>query len=107
MFAEQGLVGQNRGDGAAARARLRLARLRHRCCWSASAWSPAGRWSYARNQAYVAEVEATLPDLQAAVDSMPPANQRRRDAAAHVLTRRRGAAPQPAGFALDDAAACR
>ena len=72
VFTEQGLVGANQGMERK-RGRLRLAGFA--AIVLASVALVAG-WalSYGRNKGYVAEIEAKLPDLRKAVESLPPAN---------------------------------
>jgi type VI secretion system protein ImpL len=69
VFAEQGLVGENL---AMERRRGRLRALGFATMFIASAALLAG-WalSYTRNKSYVAEVEARLPELKKAVESLP------------------------------------
>ncbi|MEO6409394.1 MAG: type VI secretion system membrane subunit TssM, partial [Burkholderiaceae bacterium] len=98
VFLEQGLVGANQGMERR-RGRLRLAGFA--AIVVASVALIAG-WalSYGRNKGYVAEIEAKLPDLRKAVDSLPPANSGDVTPLPGVLAAVRAAA-QPAGFAVD------
>lgn len=98
VFAEQGLVGQNR---AMERRRSRLRLVGFAAALLVSVGLIAGwAWSYVRNQAYIAEIEAKLPDLKRAVDSIPPATSGDVTPLPDVLTAVRRA-PQPAGFTID------
>jgi type VI secretion system protein ImpL len=98
VFAEQGLVGENRAMERR-RARLRLAGFS--LVLLVSAALVAG-WvvSYGRNKSYVAEIDTKLPDLKKAVDSLPPATSGDVSPLPPVLSAVRTAA-QPAEFPLD------
>ncbi|HEX7416615.1 MAG TPA: type VI secretion system membrane subunit TssM, partial [Steroidobacteraceae bacterium] len=98
VFAEQGLVGENRAMERR-RARLRLAGFAFTLI--ASVALIAG-WaiSYSRNKAYVAEIDAKLPDLKKAVEALPPATSGDVTPLPAVLSAVRAAA-QPAEFPLD------
>ncbi len=98
VFAEQGLVGQNRRMERR-RARLRFAGFAVLLLVSAGL---AVGWfvSYGRNKAYVAEVEARLPELKKAVDAIPPATTADVTPLPPVLTAVRNAAA-PADFPVD------
>jgi type VI secretion system protein ImpL len=98
VFAEQGLVGQNRAMERR-RARLRLLGFAFALIVSVGligGWA----WSFVRNKAYIAEIDAKLPDLRRAVDSIPPATSGDVTPLPDVLTAVRRA-PQPAAFTLD------
>jgi type VI secretion system protein ImpL len=71
VFAEQGLVGVNR----AAESRRRKLRLAAMAAIATLSVAVAAGWalSYMRNQAYLGEVEAKLPEIRKAVDALPPA----------------------------------
>ena len=99
VFQEQGLVGENR---AMERRRGRLRALGFTAMLLASVVLVGG-WllSYTRNKSYVAEIEAKVPDLRKAVDSLPPATSGDVSPLPPVLTAVRGAA-QPTGFSLDE-----
>jgi type VI secretion system protein ImpL len=99
VFAEQGLVGENRAMERR-RARLRLAGFAFTLI--ASVALIAG-WaiSYSRNKAYVAEIEAKLPDLKKAVEALPPATSGDVTPLPAVLSAVRAAA-QPAEFPIDE-----
>ena len=100
MFAEQGLVGENR-QAERAGARWRLAGVAAIAARSALALLAGWAVSFLRNQAYLADVQARVPDVQAAVAALPPATaptlsvlppgarQGRRGADAGGLRRRR------------------
>jgi type VI secretion system protein ImpL len=70
VFQEQGLVGENR----AALARSRRMRTFGMAAIAVAAMAMLAGWtvSYLRNQAYVAEVQARLPEVKKAVDSVAP-----------------------------------
>ena len=98
VFAEQGLVGENRqterrrkrwrGAGLAGIALASVALL--------AGWT----LSYLRNQAYIADVAARLPELKLAVDALPPASNPELIRLPQVLDQER-AAPKPIAFELD------
>jgi type VI secretion system protein ImpL len=98
VFAEQGLVGENQ---AMERRRSRFRALGFTTIAIASAALLAG-WalSYTRNKSYVAEVEARVPDLKKAVDSLPPATSGDVTPLPPVLSAVRAGA-QPSGFPID------
>jgi type VI secretion system protein ImpL len=98
VFAEQGLVGENRAMERR-RGRLRLAGFT--LVFLVSAVLVAG-WvmSYGRNKSYVAEIDTRLSDLKKAVDSLPPATSGDVSPLPPVLSAVRAAA-QPAEFGLD------
>jgi type VI secretion system protein ImpL len=99
VFAEQGLVGENRLVEQR-RKRLRLIGLAATALFSVlliAAWSV----SYVRNKAYVAEVNERLPDLKKLVDALPPASNGDVTPLPGVLGTVRAAAT-PSGFTLDD-----
>ena len=98
VFAEQGLVGTNRAMEAR-RGRLRLAGFAVTLLVGialVAGWAV----SYSRNKAYVAEIDAKIPELKKAVDALPPATSGDVTPLPGVLSAVRAAA-QPAGFALD------
>jgi type VI secretion system protein ImpL len=99
VFAEQGLVGRNH-HAETLRRRWRLAAITS--MGLASLGLGAG-WatSYTRNLNYLADVQAKLPEVQAAVTAVPPAT----GAALSVLPSaldQLSALPTPATFALDE-----
>ena len=98
VFTEQGLVGENRAMERR-RGRLRLAGFV--LVLLVSVGLIAG-WvvSYGRNKNYIAEIEARLPDLKKAVESLPPATSGDVTPLPPVLSAIRGAA-QPTEFAID------
>ena len=98
VFTEQGLVGENRAMERR-RGRLRLAGFA--VVLLVSVGLIAG-WvvSYGRNKAYVAEIDAKLPELKKAVDALPPATSGDVTPLPPVLSAVRSAA-QPAEFPLD------
>ena len=99
VFAERGLVGRNvRAE--TRRRRLRLAGMAAMLLGSVgllAVWAVG----YSRNQAYLAEVQARLPDVQAAVAAVPPANGAELSVLPDALDKL-AAVPAPSGFALDD-----
>lgn len=98
VFSEQGLVGENR-QSETRRKRMRLAGLAAMAVLSVAllvGWSV----SYMRNQAYIAEVQARLPDVTAAVATVPPATNPDLSGLPQVLDLV-AAAPKPTGFELD------
>ena len=99
VFAEQGLVGSN----AAVERRQRLLRRGGLGLTALVAGLLLTGWglSFVGNQRYVAEVEARLPDLQRAVDSLPPTSSAELTGVTQVLTQVRDAA-QPTGLDLKD-----
>jgi type VI secretion system protein ImpL len=98
VFAEQGLVGENL---AMERRRRRLRALGFASILVASVALVAG-WSvsYTRNKSYVAEVEARLPELKKAVETLPPPTSGDVTPLPPVLSAVRAGA-QPAGFPID------
>jgi type VI secretion system protein ImpL len=95
VFAEQGLVGENRRAEAGRRrgrlfgvAGIALLSLVVLAGWAAS---------YLRNKAYVAEVETRLPEVTAAVAALPPAGSTDVTALPQVLSLV-AAAPRAAGM---------
>lgn len=99
VFREQGLVGVNR-QAEARRRRLRLATVGGIALLFVAA---GAGWavSFVRNQSYIAEVEARVPELQAAVAELPPATGAELSVLPQVLDRA-AALPRPSGFALDE-----
>jgi type VI secretion system protein ImpL len=98
VFTEQGLVGETR---AMERRRGRLRFASFALIVLVSVALIAG-WvvSYGRNKNYVAEIDAKLPDLKKAVESLPPATSGDVTPLPPVLSAVRGAA-QPAEFPLE------
>ena len=99
VFQEQGLVGENRAVEVRRR-RLKLAGVAALALLSVvliAGWSV----SYVRNKAYVAEVEARLPDLQKKVDGLPPATNSDVTPLPDVLGAVRNAAV-PSGFDFEN-----
>jgi type VI secretion system protein ImpL len=99
VFAEQGLVGRNL-QAESQRRRWRLAGLTAMLLASvglAAVWGV----SYTRNHRYLAEVQARLPDVQAAVAAVPPATGAELSVLPNALDKV-AAVPAPAAFALDD-----
>ena len=72
IFAEQGLVGVNRK----AEQRRTVLRLVALASIGVLATALVVSWavSYSRNKAYIAQIQAKLPELQQAVNAIPPAN---------------------------------
>jgi type VI secretion system protein ImpL len=100
VFAEQGLVGRNL-QAEARRRRWRagaLAAMALGTVGLVAAWAV----SYARNQAYLSDVQARLPDVQAAVAAVPPANGAELSVLPNALDKL-ASVPTPAAFALDEA----
>ncbi|HSI60609.1 MAG TPA: type VI secretion system membrane subunit TssM, partial [Ideonella sp.] len=99
VFSEQGLVGENR-QAESRRRQLRLAAVS--ALGLASVALLVG-WaiSYSRNSAYVGDVNARLPEVQKAVDGLPPAGGSDVAALPQVLDLL-SAAAQPQGFPLKD-----
>jgi type VI secretion system protein ImpL len=98
VFTEQGLVGQNRAMERR-RSRLRLAGFVTTLVIGVAliaGWA----LSYVRNQGYIAEIEAKLPDIKRAVDSIPPATSGDVTPLPDVLLAVRKA-PQPGAFPLE------
>jgi len=98
IFNEQGLVGENRAMERR-RSRLRLAGF---AVTALVAVGLIAGWavSYTRNKSYVAEIDAKLPDLRKAVDSIPPAVSGDVTPLPDVLSAVRSA-PRAATFAVD------
>ncbi|MBL8363145.1 MAG: type VI secretion system membrane subunit TssM [Rubrivivax sp.] len=99
VFAEQGLVGVNR-QVELRRRRLRLAGLS--AMGLATVVTLAG-WglSYTRNMSYLADVEARIPDVQAAVAAVPPAAGAELSVLPNALDKL-VAVPEPSSFPLED-----
>ena len=98
VFREHGLVGVNRQ----AESRRRTLRLAAVGAMGLLAVVAIGGWgtSFMRNKAYLAEVDARVPELQAAVATLPPATGAELSVLPQVLDRA-AALPQPSGFELD------
>ena len=98
VFAEQGLVGENR-EAESRRRRWRLAGVG---VLGLVGMGLVTGWtlSFMRNKAYVAEVQARLPEVQAAVAAVPPAANADVTGLPQVLDKVL-AAPKPTGFDLD------
>nr|WP_316643659.1 type VI secretion system membrane subunit TssM [uncultured Roseateles sp.] len=98
VFNEQGLVGENR-QAEAARRRWRLIGV---ATLGLASIAVLAGWtiSFMRNQAYLAEVQARLPEVKTAVEALPPANNTEVAALPQVLDKV-VAAPKPTGFELD------
>lgn len=98
IFNEAGLVGVN----AAVERRRRQMRLATLAGIGVLATVLIVGWavSYVRNQAYIAEIDAKLPDLRKAVEAIPPATTGDVTPLPGVLTLVRDAA-HPAGFDID------
>ena len=99
VFAERGLVGRN-VQAEVRRGRGRLATMSAMVLLAAGL---AGLWalSFTRNVAYLAEVRAKLPDVQAAVAAVPPATGADLSVLPNALDKV-VAVPTPAAFALDN-----
>ncbi len=99
VFAEQGLVGENR----LVEARRRKFKLLGTIALAVVSLVVIAGWSvsFVRNKAYVAEVNERLPELQKQVDAIPPASNGDVTPLPGVLGAVRNAAV-PSGFALDD-----
>ncbi len=97
IFAEQGLVGENRlAEGR--RRRMRLIALGSLAACSAlllAGWAI----SFLRNQAYIDQVAQRVPPVKTAVEALPPAESSDLAALLPVLDQLR-AVPQPEGFPL-------
>lgn len=98
VFNEQGLVGENLAMERR-RARLRLAGF---AVTALASLALLAGWavSYMRNQSYVAEIEAKLPEVRKAVESIPPAVSGDVSPLPDVLRAVR-AVPRPADFPVD------
>jgi type VI secretion system protein ImpL len=98
VFREQGLVGVNR-QAEARRRQLRLAAV---AAMGVVAVVAVGGWgtSFMRNQSYLAEVDARVPELQAAVATLPPATSAELSVLPQVLDEA-VALPAPSTFELD------
>lgn len=99
VFAEKGLVGENR------QAELRRRRLRTAAVFAMLLGSVGliALWAvaYSRNLAYLADVQTRLPDVQAAVAAVPPATGAELSVLPNALDKL-SAVPTPAAFALDE-----
>jgi type VI secretion system protein ImpL len=97
VFAEQGLVGENR-EAETSRQRWRFAGV---AVVALIGVALLAGWavSYLRNKAYLAEVQARVPDVQAAVAALPPADNSDVTALPQVLDKV-VAAPKPTGYEL-------
>jgi type VI secretion system protein ImpL len=98
VFAEQGLVGENR-QVETSRGRVRLAGM---AAIGLCSLALLGGWavSFMHNEAYLADVQARLPEVKAAVDALPPAGNLDVSALAQVLDKV-AAAPKSASFDVD------
>jgi type VI secretion system protein ImpL len=99
VFREQGLVGENL-QAELRRRRLRLAGVSLLALVSLGVLAGWGI-SYSRNKAYLAEVDARLPEVKRAVEALPPTAGGDVTALPQVLNQV-AAAPVPSGFALDE-----
>jgi type VI secretion system protein ImpL len=99
VFAEQGLVGRN----LQAETRQRRMRLAGLAAMLLAAGGLVAAWGvgYTRNQRYLADVQARLPEVQAAVAAVPPATGAELSVLPGALDKV-AAVPGPAGFALDE-----
>jgi type VI secretion system protein ImpL len=98
VFAEQGLVGRNLRAETRQR-RMRFAGLAAMLLVTLGlvvVWTVA----YTRNKAYLADVQARLPEVQAAVAAVPPATGAELSLLPNALDKV-AAAPSPSAFALD------
>jgi type VI secretion system protein ImpL len=98
VFAEQGLVGENR-QVETRRLRLRMAGMAAIVVCSLAllaGWAV----SFLHNKAYVADVQARVPEVKAAVDALPPANNLDVSGLGQVLDKV-VAAPKSATFDVD------
>ena len=98
VFAEQGLVGENRQTEQRSK-RWRVAGLAS-IAFASLAVLAGWTLSYLRNQAYVAEVATRLPELKLAVDALPPASDPELVRLPQVLSLER-AAVKPIAFELE------
>ncbi|HRD85136.1 MAG TPA: type VI secretion system membrane subunit TssM, partial [Rubrivivax sp.] len=100
VFAEQGLVGVNR----AAESRRRKLRLAAMAAIATLSVAVAAGWalSYMRNQAYLGEVEAKLPEIRKAVDALPPAGSGGDVALLPQVLDLLNNAPRSASFDIED-----
>ncbi|MBL0089153.1 MAG: type VI secretion system membrane subunit TssM [Ideonella sp.] len=98
VFAEQGLVGENRQ----AESRRRRWRLLGMASMAVGSVVVVAGWSlaYTRNLGYLAEVQTRIPDVQAAVAAVPPANGAELSVLPNALDKL-AAVPAPDAFALD------
>jgi type VI secretion system protein ImpL len=99
VFVEQGLVGKNHQ----AETRQRRWRLAALAAMLLAAVGLVAVWgvAYTRNRAYLADVQARVPDVQAAVAAVPPAAGAQLSILPNALDKV-AAVPTPAAFALDD-----
>lgn len=99
VFAEQGLVGENR-QAESKRQRWRLAAMASMLVLSVAlvaGWAV----SYMRNLAYLAEVKERIPEVQAAVAAVPPAAGAQLSVLPNALDKI-VAVPIPAAFPLEE-----
>ncbi|MGL6109237.1 MAG: type VI secretion system membrane subunit TssM, partial [Rubrivivax sp.] len=98
VFAEQGLVGENR-EAESRRKRLRLVGV---AAMGLIGVALLAGWtlSFMRNKAYLADVQARLPELQSAVAALPPADNTDVTGLPQLLDKVL-AAPKASGFDLD------
>ena len=99
VFAERGLVGRNI-QAESRRRRMRLAGLAAMLGGSAALIALWGL-AYTRNLLYLADVQARVPDVQAAVAAVPPATGAELSVLPNALDKV-AAVPVPAAFALDN-----
>ena len=99
VFAEQGLVGKNLRT----ETRRRQWRFAGLTAMTIAALGLVAAWAagYTRNQGYLADVQARLPDLQAAVAAVPPATGAELSVLPNALDKL-AAVPVPSAFALDE-----
>jgi type VI secretion system protein ImpL len=98
VFAEQGLVGENR-KAESSRLRLRMAGMAAIVLASVALLVGWGI-SYMRNSSYIADVQTRLPEVKAAVEALPPADVLDVSALPQVLDKVI-AAPKSATFDVD------
>lgn len=99
VFAERGLVGKN----FQAETRQRRWRLAALTTMALAAIGLVTAWTigYGRNLSYLADVQARIPEVQAAVAATPPATGAELSVLPTALDKV-AAVPVPVGFALDD-----
>ena len=99
VFAEQGLVGKN----LQAETRQRRWRLAGLAAMAIAAVGLVGGWilGYSRNLGYLADVQARIPEVQAAVAAVPPATGAELSLLPNALDKI-AAVPAPQAFELDE-----